>query len=289
MARVKSTLSRLDAAVYRIERVAAASAFLLMGGVMFIAVVQRVYANQESRIGVGVLKLAHALGASPDPATVHGPVSLVINLLLTFLLSYAALRTAKRKRPPSRPKDLALALLATLALAGLVKLVLTVWATGFEWAPSVALACMLFVGFLGASLATYEKRHLALEMGEKIWPKPALRYVKAMANLTTATMMVFLLALAVISLRLHIATWLVNPLVGLLQGTSKTPAWIAFLVFPYAFFVMTVRFVGLALGHFRGTAKDDDGTDSEVRAAEHLTGRDRDEADDGSSAPEATP
>ena len=41
---------------------------------------------------------------------------------------------------------------------------------------------MMWVALLGASMATYERSHLALEMGEKIWPQKWLRYVKAVAH-----------------------------------------------------------------------------------------------------------
>jgi hypothetical protein len=46
-------------------------------------------------------------------------------------------------------------------------------------AQKLALVMMLWVALLGASMATYERSHLALEMGEKLWPARLVPYVKA--------------------------------------------------------------------------------------------------------------
>jgi TRAP-type C4-dicarboxylate transport system permease small subunit len=58
-------------------------------------------------------------------------------------------------------------------------------------------------------------------------------------------------ALAVLSIRDHLAGWTVNHLAGNLLPTD-IPKWVVFLILPYTFVVMTLRFAGLAFGALRG-------------------------------------
>ena len=247
---MKESLRRIDALLYKSERVLAGALFLCMALVMFSSVTHRVFSREEGRLA-GML--AGLLGVTVDKATLDGPATVALNLLLTFAFSYAALRTVKRNKPFSAGQALGLSLVATLVLAGVVKLLLVALPNGIVWGPVIALCCMLWVGFLGASIATYEKRHLALEMGEKIWPERSMPYVRALAMLAAALFSAFLVALSVISIRDHYAGWDVNPLAGNLLPT-QIPKWVVFLIFPYTFVVMTLRFAGIANGALHGAS-----------------------------------
>jgi TRAP-type C4-dicarboxylate transport system permease small subunit len=231
--------------------------FLVGAGTMLVNVLLKVYAPPEGRLSLRLLKTLQALGMSPDPATIHGPVSLGLNLVICFLLCWAALRTMKRQPPISTPKAILIAAVGTAALAGLMKLLLIVLPNGLIWAPRAALASMLWIGLLGASTATYDKRHLALEMGDKIWPKPALRWVKALALLSAAALCIFLLILSVVSIEEHRARWLVNPVAEgeNLSSELLLPKWVLLLVLPYTFLVMTVRLLAQAVCAARGQAE----------------------------------
>lgn len=248
---MRNALRKLDHAVYRVERAVAGALFLFMALVMFASVLHRIYSREEGRLSSALLALLRALGFSPDPATIHGPVSAALNLAIAFGLAYGALRTMKLARPPSRRRAAAMAAGIAAALGMFVKGILVALPNGLDWANVVALACMLWVGFLGASIATYEKKHLALEMGEKIWPPSLLPYVGGLAKVATAGLTVFLLYLAVISLRDHYAGWIVNHLAGNLLPTS-IPKWAVFVIFPYTFVVMSLRFLGGAVSSLSG-------------------------------------
>ncbi len=236
-------LRSLDRAVYRGERVAAASLFLLMSLVMFASVLHRVFSRPEGKLSGALLGLLEKLGVQADPATIHGPVSLGLNLFLAWMLCALALRTAERAQRFSVPQALLYGAGVAAALAGLVKLLLVVAPNGLVWAPVISLTCMLWVGFLGASMATYEKRHLALEMGEKLWRGRALTVARALAWFTAAAVSLFLLVLSFLSISEHYAGWTVNHLSGNLLPTS-IPKWVVFLIFPYTFIVMSLRFFG---------------------------------------------
>jgi TRAP-type C4-dicarboxylate transport system permease small subunit len=233
-----SPLARFDRAVYRAERALAGVGFLAMSLAMFLYVAQRVYSRGDARLPHFVLAI---LGKHPSPAEMawwNGDFSAGLNLALTLVACYAALRTMKLARPPSRLVALAGAAGATVVLGGLVKLVLVTWPNGVVWAPRFCGACMLWVGFLGASIATYEKRHLALEMGEKLWPKSIFPFVKAIALVTAAAMCVFLVWLAALSIgdyyRHHDV---IDP------SSLRWPKWAALMVLPYSFAMMIFRFL----------------------------------------------
>ena len=63
----------------------------------------------------------------------------------------------------------------------------------------------------------------------------------------TAAFVVFLLMLSALSVSEHRETWLVNPLTGVVLGTS-IPLWTIYLVFPYALGVMALRFIAQVRG-----------------------------------------
>jgi TRAP-type C4-dicarboxylate transport system permease small subunit len=135
----------------------------------------------------------------------------------------------------------------TLGLGAAVKLVLVVLPNGLIEAIKYSLICVLWIGLIGASIATYEKRHLALEIADYIWPKAWSRVVKGLAMALTAAFVVFLLMLSALSVSEHRETWLVNPLTGVVLGTS-IPLWTIYLVFPYALGVMALRFIAQVRG-----------------------------------------
>jgi TRAP-type C4-dicarboxylate transport system permease small subunit len=244
-------LRKVDAALHRAERVLAGALFLFMAFIMFASVTHRVFSREEGRLAALLGKLLASLGIVLDRETLHGPVSAGLSLGIGLLFTYAALRTMKRDTPLSAGRALGLALVITAVLAGVIQLLLWALPNGLVWGPVMALASMLWVSFLGASIATYEKRHLALEMGEKIWPEKLMPAVRSVGMMVTALFVFFLLALACVSIADHHAGWVVNHLAGNLLPT-EVPKWVVFLIIPYTFGVMTFRFVGLSLGALRG-------------------------------------
>lgn len=233
-------------AVYRAERAVAGALFLAMAVVMFASVTHRVFSRDEGRISTLLLWITQRLGARPEPALFHGPISIAFNVTLALILVYAALRTMSRQPAMSRRRAVALALPITALLGLAVKTILIAWPNGIVWGPVVSLACMLWVGFLGASIATYEKRHLSLEIADKIWPLWAAPSIRGLSLALTACFCLFLLALSIVSLTDHHAGWMINRLAGNLLPTA-IPKWIVFLIFPYTFCVMLLRFVGAAV------------------------------------------
>jgi TRAP-type C4-dicarboxylate transport system permease small subunit len=235
-------IERIDRAIYQGERQLAWILFLGMGVLTFIAVVHRVFSRGEGRLSGLALRW---FGHPDDPASkafFHGPLSTTLNLTLGFVMCLIAVRTVKRSRPLGWPQSLLRGAILTASLALAIKLILVLLPNGLVWSGKVSLAMMLWVGFLGASMATYEKRHLAVEMGEKIWPKKLLPHVRALACGLTALACAFLFLLSWISTRGHLAGWQKNHHVDVLDPTAL-PFWLIFAIFLWTFGIMALRFV----------------------------------------------
>jgi TRAP-type C4-dicarboxylate transport system permease small subunit len=203
---------RLDASLYRAERWLCGGMFLAMGLVMAAAVLANTFVNRREWSDVAIL----------------------------FALCLLGTRTRVVKAGETRmsaARSIAISAALTSAISALVWVYTEQFPGGFVWAQKVALVMMLWVALLGASIATYERGHLALELGEKLWPKRWLHLVKAAAHAVTSA---FCLGLVV---------WSVSILVDHAdKGTTVEPLvwfprWTALAVIPYAFLVMTVRFL----------------------------------------------
>lgn len=238
-------LDAVDRAIYRVEQVLSGLLFLAMFGFMFTYVVHRVFSRDEGRLSLGVLKLSGAMGLQLEPAFAHGPLSLGLNVLLTFGFSLLVVRTAKRSRHLALGQSLGVAAGLTLGLIALVAGLLAALPNGLIWAPGLSMASMLWVGFLGASLATYEKKHLALEMADKIWPAAVQRPVRGLAMFATGIFCTLVSGLTWLSIRAHYSGWAADHNTGVLE-TLDLPRWALLAVLPVTMTVISLRFFGEA-------------------------------------------
>ena len=151
--------------------------------------------------------------------------------------------------------------------AGL-RLFLLLIPNGLVWSQTLGLVLMLWVGVIGASMATREHRHLALDLGSKLWPKRLLPKVQGLGNLVTSGFCLALALLACVSLRDHFRDYVDTEGAGGVFPAIAIPKWIAFAGVPVGFFLMTIRFFAQALESFRGKVEEDD--------AMHMLGLDKD-------------
>ena len=204
------TIRRIDACWYQAERALCGAMFLVMSLLVFAAVVRDAFATRHEWLDVAIL----------------------------FGLVWLAVRTRAVKAGEKKlghGASLAAAVVVTAAIAGAVYYYTESFPEGFVFAQKLALVMMLWVALLGASTATYERAHLALELGEKLWPKAVLRYVKGLAHALTSA---FCAALAVLSVQLVVA----NSHEGaFIEANEWLPRWVAFVVMPYVFAAMAVR------------------------------------------------
>lgn len=219
-----AALDRLDGAIVRAEKAVVAGLLGVMGLVVFLDVMHRV----STRTG--------SLLAHPAFVAVGGGIVAIL-----------AFRT--RDAAHAVPKGIALG----VALAGAQFAFVHLVPNGLVWSQTLALALTLWLGTMGASLAAHERRHLALDVGSKLWPASIVHRVTAVGHFLTAAFCVGLLFLAMRSILGyeldgthipgHLDVWRESDgAAGTLSGTG-IPKWVASLSIPYGMIVLAFRFV----------------------------------------------
>ena len=223
---------RLTSRLYTAERRLTAIAIAVMGTVVFLDVIHRV-ASRETSVQA---QAAVLLGA--------------------MLLTYAALRT----RSPATGRARHAASAVGVVVAGKLLLIGFVAAlpNGLVWGQTFALVLMLGVALIGASMATYERRHLALDIGSKLWPKRALPVVQAVGNAVTGLFCMAMTVLTAMSVRNHYGDWAETDGAGGNFIGFGLPRFVAFTVIPVGFAFMAARSFMQARESLQGKMNDDD-------------------------------
>ncbi len=220
-----------SARVYAIEQRFVALAIGVMGVIVFLDVLHRVTARDLSWgwrgvwavvAGFAVYGALRLRGRAPGAATVGVTV-------VSVGVGYGAIR-----------------LFHVLVPNGLV------------WSQTLGLVLMLWVGVIGASMAARERRHLALDLGSKLWPQRLLPKVQGVGNVVTGFFCLALGVLAVVSVRDHLRDWNDTDGAGGVFPALPIPKWVAFAGVPVGFGVMAVRFFAQAVESFRGKVEEDD-------------------------------
>lgn len=233
----------LSERIYAFERRFASVATGLIGAVVFLDVVHRTASRQEGLLG-------NLLG----PAW-NGPLGTAAGIGFFAFVIQAALRM--RGRAPGL-KTWGLA--AAMSVGGWVALRAFLWVlpNGLVWSQTLGLVLMLWVGVVGASMAAHDRRHLALDLGSKLWPKKLLPKVQAAGHLVTALFCFILAVLSVFSLKDHYGDWTETAGAGGSFVAIALPKFLAFAVIPVGFSVMGVRFFAQMLESFGGKVEEED-------------------------------
>lgn len=218
-----AALDRIDTAIVRGERVVVSGMLGVMGLLVFLDVVHRVSTRGGSLL------------AQPAFVAVASAVVAVL-----------AFRT--RGAPNAAVKGIVVGTALAAAQFAFVRLL----PNGLVWSQTLALALTLWLGTMGASLAAHERRHLALDIGSKLWPPSIAPKVAALGHVLTALFCLGILALSMRSLfgysidgshvPGHLDVWRESDgAAGTLSGTG-IPKWAAFLSIPYGMIVLAFRF-----------------------------------------------
>jgi TRAP-type C4-dicarboxylate transport system permease small subunit len=109
-------------------------------------------------------------------------------------------------------KILVAAMLSVMILLAFLQIVLrNVFSTGISWGDPLVRYLVLWVGFIGASLATKEGKHITIEIFSR-WFSGQRTFVQNEAQMGATTFL-------------------------------KTPAWIPQIIIPVTFTLITLRFV----------------------------------------------
>jgi TRAP-type C4-dicarboxylate transport system permease small subunit len=218
--------------VSAIERAVIVGLLAVMAGAVFLDALHRVFSADEGRLER--LLVAIAPGAQQAVRTWIAPALL---LLATFGVSFGALRTRQARRP------LVKAAAITVALVGLVQLLVRGLPNGLVWSQQMALCFMLWVGLMGASLGTRDRSHIAFELAGKIWPARLRRPAEWLARVLSAAFSLFLAFLAVAFAREHYAEWSSSGGEAGLFEAFRVPRFVIYGFLPFPLTVMGLRFL----------------------------------------------
>lgn len=175
---VWGTLQSVDERVYQAERWAIVVVIAGMTISIFLAVLWRIFAEPEGRLESMLVSL---MG---DSSGVRLSGKALTFLAFSALCAFAA-KTARKDW------SLPTAAAAGLAVAGAVVAVgnLFVWLLpfGLVFSQRLALALLMWMVFLGSSMAAYRRRHIVVQAALKLVPDP-LKHVHAALGLVLAAL-----------------------------------------------------------------------------------------------------
>lgn len=141
-------------------------------------------------------------------------------------------------------------LILTMILLSFVQVLLRNFAdSGFVWIDPLLRHLVLWVGFLGALLATRSGRHINIDALSRLLTPASARLSGVLTNLL-ATVVCLLLTNATFKL-------MVGERLAGTEGFLHVPVWLLQLVMPLACFGMAVRFLGRAYESGRGRINRD--------------------------------
>jgi TRAP-type C4-dicarboxylate transport system permease small subunit len=208
-----SRIERFDDGLFRVEKAVVAAMLSVMGVVVFLDVIHRVSTRQGS------------LFASP----------IAVGAMATGVATLAFVTRGERRAPWK-------GLGAGLGLAVAQAVFIRVLPNGLVWSQVLALALTLWLGTIGASLAAHERRHLAMDLGSKIWPPSVAPKAAALGHVLTALFCAGVFLLAGRSVVAHWDNWAGTGGAGGNLSGSAIPLWTATLAIPYGMGVLAFRF-----------------------------------------------
>lgn len=231
----RNIIDWFDDGVYAVERMIITLFFSVMTLVVFFDVLQRVFIVPGSRFTPLWVKL----GASPELAA--GWLSPALAAALTWIVCYAALRE-RRRQQGTRLNAALWGLVATVGLAVGLEVFLAAFPNGLVWSQTLGLSLMLWIGLIGASMAAKQRRHLALEIGNKLWPEKLKVPVRMFSGLLVAAFCAFLAYLAFLLIEAEYADFDPEYGTGMFTGLPL-PKFAVYAILPYAFFMIVVRYL----------------------------------------------
>ena len=126
-------------------------------------------------------------------------------------------------------------MLSVMILLAFIQIILrNVFSSGIAWGDPLVRYLVLWVGFIGASLATREGKHITIEVFSRWLSNRGNCYLRAISSLISAVVCALLVFAG--------CTFVSNE--AQMGGTTflQIPLWIPQIILPAAFAVMTLRF-----------------------------------------------
>lgn len=133
-------------------------------------------------------------------------------------------------------KFLIVVMLSVMMLLAFLQIVLrNAFSTGISWGDPLVRYLVLWVGFIGASLATKEEKHITIEVFSRWFSANTAFYLKLFSQLVSA----------IICGLLAVAGWTFVQNEAQMGEVAmlKIPIWIPQMIIPITFALMTLRFL----------------------------------------------
>ena len=188
-------LRKLDDLIYEGERVIVSAALVVMSIVVFLDVVFRTVQVSSTNLLIG-----------------FSTALLIASLVGSFTRRWETEVSTQKK------------LIAGLGAFGLIVLscyLITLKPNGFGWSQKLALCLMLWVGLLGASMATHDGRHIAVDAVRQVVPEELKRSFEFMSGAVTVVISTTLTLLAIGYVRSNWGEWLESDMeAGVFESTN---------------------------------------------------------------------
>lgn len=226
--------ARLDAGIYALERVIVVGATALMVIAVAISVSWSIFTEVAAHLdGQGVGATA-ALG-----------------LAVWLALCLFAVRTARPAWGWSRVGPVGALLGAGILALGFA----LIWLlpNGLIFSQKLALGLMMWVVFLGSSIAARQRRHIAVQAAQRLIPAKYERPHAALSLLFAAAFTLFLVWVGARYCWTNFTDWRDSGhLVGLFEPTLGIPNWAVSLSVPLGLGITAARFMGQAVAVYSG-------------------------------------
>lgn len=246
--------------VYRAERTLVIVSLVVMAIVVFLDVVHRSFSGDDSKIAMIASKVAKWFGSEigPESSTYQSiaDASPIILFVVFTWLAYFGIRSAKRETMVKPPVALVAAVIGVIVTYGLIQLMLTLMPNGLIWSQPLAMMLTLWVGFVGASMCTYENRHLRVEALQRAIPEKLRPAIGFLSFALTAAICFMLCWLSIRDVRFNYNEFIDTDGKGGLFLGMPVPKYLGFSALPVAFGFMGVRFSAKAVGAAKGEIEE---------------------------------
>lgn len=261
MQRIAKLLGSIDEGVYRVEKVLIVVSIATMCVLVFLDVFWRIIASPDSKVGmILVFLIERVLSLSLGEGTrtlIDDTVGPLVGIVLLWFLVHMGVRT--RLEGVSWLRRVVWSLVVTLGVILVALGMRWVFRGGFPYSQRVALSLMLWIGFIGGSIATKQSRHIQIEAATKLMKGAVRKWVTFLSRLLAAAFCVLVLVLGARYCWDNFTEWRTEG--GAVFDIVPIPYWTVTLSIPVGFFLMACRFVCYAVRDV-ALARDDDGEEA---------------------------